>query len=409
MREAGKQNQHELSCPSLQKLKLTKHRFLCFGYSLICTPVYMSIYMKRFVFFSLLVILLSPAAAQKFSGQWTGSFVQKNDTTRTEYVLEIEAKGKTFEGTSITYFTIKKKRYYTICEIKGTIDPGSKTLISTEVKKIKANTPIDFNDCLQTHTLTYFKKGNTEQLIGTWQPAKPEDACGVGTTLLERKALVKNMRTQAPANNNQTARSNPAAPGQSTTPAANNATVKPAPANNKTTGTNKAGSGSVSRTTQQNSAPPPAKPAPDLQPAISKVENKATLRAVTDSKPNVQAPKLPNGLERRDNRLFETITITEEAITISLYDNAEVDGDIITVLFNDEVVVSQQTLSDKPITVLLKAIPGRDNTLVMYAENQGRVPPNTAIMRVQSGENYYKVFLSADDKRNASVIFRLRK
>lgn len=365
--------------------------------------------MKRSLFFSLLVILLSPAAAQKFSGQWTGSFVQKNDTTRTEYVLEIEASGTVFEGTSITYFTMKGRRYYTICKIKGTIDPGSKSLVSTEVKKIKANTPPDFNDCLQTHTLTYFKKGTTEQLIGTWQSANPEDACGIGTTLLERKALVKNMRTQAPATKTQTARRNPAAPSQSTAPAASNSTVKPAPANNKATGINKASSGTNSKTTQQNSAPAPAKPAPDLQPAISKVENKTTFRATTDNKPNVQAPKLPNGLDRRDNRLFETITITEEEITISLYDNAEVDGDIITVLFNDEVVVSQQTLSDKPITVALKAVPGRDNILVMYAENQGRVPPNTAIMRVQSGENYYKVFLSADDKRNASVIFRLRK
>jgi zinc protease len=117
---------------------------------------------------------------------------------------------------------------------------------------------------------------------------------------------------------------------------------------------------------------------------------------------------LPNGLERRDNKVFETITIDEEEITVTLYDNAEIDGDIITVLFNGEVVAQQKSLTDKPITLKLKAIKGRDNTLTMYAENQGKIPPNTAIMRVQSGDNYYKVFLSADDKKNASVVFRVK-
>ena len=77
-------------------------------------------------------------------------------------------------------------------------------------------------------------------------------------------------------------------------------------------------------------------------------------------------------------------------------------------LFNGEVVASQKTLTDKPITIKLKAIRGRDNTLTMYAENQGRVPPNTAIMRVQNGGEYYKVFLSADDKKNGSVVFRFK-
>jgi hypothetical protein len=122
----------------------------------------------------------------------------------------------------------------------------------------------------------------------------------------------------------------------------------------------------------------------------------------------IPAPKLPNGLERRDNKVFETITIDDEEITVNLYDNAEIDGDIITVLFNGEVVAAQKSLTDKPITLKLKAIKGRDNTLTMYAENQGKIPPNTALMRVQCGDNYYKVFLSADDKKNASVVFRVK-
>ena len=71
-------------------------------------------------------------------------------------------------------------------------------------------------------------------------------------------------------------------------------------------------------------------------------------------------------------------------------------------------MVSREALSEKPITIKLKALKGKDNTLTMYAENLGRVPPNTAIMRVQSGDQYFKIFLSADDSKNASVIFRVK-
>lgn len=125
-------------------------------------------------------------------------------------------------------------------------------------------------------------------------------------------------------------------------------------------------------------------------------------------KPDIPAPKLPNGLEKRENKVYEIIVIDEEDIAVNLYDNAEIDGDIITVLFNGEVVASQKMLSEKPITLKLKAIRGRDNTLTMYAENQGRVSPNTALMRVQIGDQYYKVFLSADAMKNGSVVFRFK-
>lgn len=336
-----------------------------------------------------------PLLAQKYSGQWSGSFDAKGeDGIRTEYILEIEAKGNTFTGTSITYFNVGK-RYYTICEIKGTIDPGSKTLVSTEIKVIKKNTPPDQTDCLQIHTLTYFRKGDEEQLIGTWKPANNKDKCGTGSTVLSRKQLVKNTVTTPPPSN-PTVRNN-TGNKPNTTPAPKVAT-KPPVTNNKTTTTK----------------PSATKPAPKkdtlvkTRPTIQKAETEIKTPTKPETKPLIPAPKLPNGLERRDNKVFETITIDEEEITVNLYDNAEIDGDIITVLFNGEVVAAQKSLTDKPITLKLKAIKGRDNTLTMYAENQGKVPPNTALMRVQCGDNYYKVFLSADDKKNASVVFRVK-
>jgi hypothetical protein len=264
-------------------------------------------------------------------------------------------------------------------------------LTSTETKVIKRNTPPEVNDCLQTHILTYFKKGDTEELSGTWKSARPEDKCGIGNTILSRKRLVKNIITTPPPQNN-TVRMNPAPPKPTT--------AKPV---------KKPSSNTVKTVPKPNPKPAIKKDSVvKQQPTITKVDNNTKITNKVEVKPTLPAPKLPNGLERRDNKIYETIAIEEEDITVNLYDNAEIDGDIITVLFNGEVVAAQKMLSDKPITLKLKAIRGRDNTLTMYAENQGRVPPNTAIMRVQIGEQYYKVFLSADDKKNGSVVFRFK-
>ena len=141
-------------------------------------------------FFTLAFLLFTSAlSAQKYSGQWSGSFDAVTEPgSYTEYVLEIETKGNNqFEGTSTTYFIISGKRYYTICAIKGIIDPASKTLTSTEITRVKANTPEWFKDCFQIHTLTYFRKTDAEELVGTWKAARKEDNCGTGTTKLSRK------------------------------------------------------------------------------------------------------------------------------------------------------------------------------------------------------------------------------
>lgn len=346
--------------------------------------------MKKIFLFAIL-FCTSQLFAQKYSGQWSGSFDATGEPgNRTEYFLELEISGTTVEGTSTTYFMIEGKRFYTICKVTGTLDPNSKTIVSKEVARIKANTPQWFKDCFQEHILTYYKKGDTEELEGRWKGASDADKCGTGTTVLSRKQLVKNTITTPPPQNN-TVRMNPQTKPQ-------NPTTKPQNPTFKT---------QTPKPTQKNPVTPKPQPAKE-EPVISKVDNNKEPETTTEVKPKMTAPKLPSGLERRESKIFETIAISEDEITINLYDNAEIDGDVITVLFNGEVVASQKTLTDKPITIKLKAIRGRDNTLTMYAENQGRVPPNTAIMRVQNGGEYYKVFLSADDKKNGSVVFRFK-
>ncbi len=312
--------------------------------------------------------------AQNFSGQWKGSFNETRDPSRTDYVLEIEAKGNKFEGVSITYFNINGKRCYTMCAIKGTIDPGSKTLTSTEISKIKANTPDWFRDCFQTHILTFYKKGEEEQLVGSWKSARKEDNCGTGSTTLSRKIL--------------------------TTASKNKPTIEQKTPADKTKIQEKITPPTTQNPTNNDLPKPVVKENPDVE-----TERLPVLE------PEKKSPPTPLPvLEKRNNNLKDTVVVESSSFEVALYDNAEIDGDIITLLFNDEIILHKRLLTDKAIRVALKIVPGKSNTLIMYAENQGRVPPNTALIEIKDQRNNtHRIFLKSDDTQNGGVFVKLKE
>jgi len=114
-------------------------------------------------------------------------------------------------------------------------------------------------------------------------------------------------------------------------------------------------------------------------------------------------------LESRSKLLVKTVVVTNPQIKIELYDNAEIDNDTITVFVNDKLLLYQQRLTDKPLTLFVNAIPGIEYELVMYADNLGLIPPNTALMVVSAGKQKFEVFLSSSEKNSASVRFVYKK
>ncbi|MEO5648255.1 MAG: insulinase family protein, partial [Chitinophagaceae bacterium] len=110
----------------------------------------------------------------------------------------------------------------------------------------------------------------------------------------------------------------------------------------------------------------------------------------------------------RAPELIKTIELTSPDFKVDLYDNGDVDGDVVTVYFNGQVVASKQKLTEKAITLNLKASPNKGNELLMYAENLGTIPPNTALMKISAGGQTYEVRVSSDEKKNGVVIFRIK-
>jgi hypothetical protein len=108
--------------------------------------------------------------------------------------------------------------------------------------------------------------------------------------------------------------------------------------------------------------------------------------------------------------LGKEIEVLSDSVRLSFYDNAEIDGDSISVFLNSNLLMAHQELKDQALNIYVKLDSTRDiNEVSMFAENLGKYPPNTALMVVNDGFKRYEVFLSSDFKGNATVRFKRRK
>jgi hypothetical protein len=114
--------------------------------------------------------------------------------------------------------------------------------------------------------------------------------------------------------------------------------------------------------------------------------------------------------KKRKPVLGKVLEVASDSVRLSFYDNAEIDGDSISVFVNKQLVVAHQELTERAFNVYVKLDSLKEvNEVSMFAENLGKYPPNTALMVVNDGDKRYEVFLSSDYKGNATVQFKRKK
>jgi hypothetical protein len=111
-------------------------------------------------------------------------------------------------------------------------------------------------------------------------------------------------------------------------------------------------------------------------------------------------------IENRQKDLLQTVDIDTNRIKIELYDNAEIDDDTVSVFINNTLLLYKKRLTNKPITLDVDMFPGMDYEMMMYAENLGRIPPNTALMIITAGRKRHELRLSSSEQKSATVRFR---
>lgn len=358
------------------------------------------------VFYLFILLFISPSLfSQDFNGQWRGSFNSSSygfagmADNSIDYVLELQIAGAEVTGYSYTYFNEGGKRYYTICKLTGTCNRSTKEIVVTETERVKYNTPPDFLNCFQTHRLRYERDtGDVESLRGTWVPAPNQSGgCGYGSTLLSRKIV----RVYASVLKSADKKENKPLVKKATKPTL----TKPKTVIAKKIPPKKKPSNPVVKTLPKTK--PPVKPDTNKQDVVKKEDDKKYAPAII---PNVKkadtiAQKV-KGFEIRRKDIIRTIAITQPTFRVDFYDNGEIDGDSITVFYNNKIILSHKMLTANAISLTLSLDDNvKENIITMYADNLGSIPPNTALMIVTDGDKRYEVRIESDTQKSGSVIF----
>lgn len=112
----------------------------------------------------------------------------------------------------------------------------------------------------------------------------------------------------------------------------------------------------------------------------------------------------------RENVVLNEIEVESDTIQVSLYDNGEIDEDIISLFYNKTLILFNQKLTHKSIRMSLPV----DSTLAaneisMFAENLGLIPPNTALMVITDGKKRHELRLTSSLEKNATIRIRRKK
>jgi hypothetical protein len=117
-----------------------------------------------------------------------------------------------------------------------------------------------------------------------------------------------------------------------------------------------------------------------------------------------------NKTNERINKVISSIVVNDRKITLNVYDNGTIDGDSVTIFYNGRIIMSHKRLSDKPLLIDLTLDENTNlHSIVLFAENLGSIPPNTAliIFTTSSGKRY-ELLSSATLSQNAELIFEYK-
>jgi hypothetical protein len=129
------------------------------------------------------------------------------------------------------------------------------------------------------------------------------------------------------------------------------------------------------------------------------------VKQIESPKPREVVPAAD--LAKRNIAVLQTVSFKSDSLRLSLYDNGEVDGDTVTVVLNGQPIIARVGLTAKGMTMSIATSELKDSSeLIMYAENLGRIPPNTGLLIVQDGVDRYQVHFSGDLQNNSAIILR---
>jgi hypothetical protein len=349
--------------------------------------------MPRFLYIVIFLTVPGWLSAQQVSGSWFGHADVDATGMHNNYMTElvIKQKGTHVEGIFGYYFRDKYQSYY----IHGRYDPKTReiTILNIPVIFYGSNSTVNSIDCITNFRGVVIQSKMGSTVKGTfYRDEKYKYLC---------PDIKVSYELDKSENHLDSAISQELTASRIWRPQADDYVVDATKA-----------------------APPPSTPAvaavlPASTDAAPSDSGKLALSSPVPDKPALPAAPSPDSIDKikiaqsftkRKAVLNTELEVESDSVRLSFYDNGEIDGDSISVFVNQQLVLSHLGLEAKAFNLFLRLDSTRElNEISMFAENLGRIPPNTALMVITDGKNRYEVFMSSSLTENATVQLRRKR
>ena len=349
----------------------------------------------KFSLFIFLLLISTLVYSQNITGIWKGYFVQNTlGLMEDRYRFEVQVAQMPNDGLTGVTYSYKTTVFYGKAEVKGIYTKKTNNIIINELKLVDLKIADRNDPCLMTCYMEYNKMGDLETLSGTYSSrnVKDKNDCGSGKVYLEKSPTSDFYKEDFVTKRENELRKK------------DKSSAKKSTLSSKTVDKNSLAKKPVIKPgAEENLIEKPEVKKPLQAPETVVIPKKENAIKVVPP-PAVKMVPTPEILKKRDNELVKTITTKEKEFKIELYDNGEVDGDRISVYHNNELIVSNKMLTDKPISFTIKADTNNPlHEFVMVAENLGTIPPNTALMIITAGAQRFELFITSNEQKNALV------
>jgi hypothetical protein len=345
----------------------------------------------------------SKSHTKNITGIWRGYFIQQGRDLLTgkryeeKYKYEVQINNTQkykLEGVTYSYLNTI---FYGKTSLQGIFTPKTNEVIIKENKMLELKMSGSSEACLMTCYLSYSKIGNKEFLKGDYSSLnqKTKSDCGEGLVYLEKvtesdfikedfltKKIIKKPITKPNISQNKSK----VIPKNLTTK--NKLKLKPGAEDALVTNP------------IQNKKVAESKPEFKINSLKTSKENITEEYSIKPTKP------LPKVLTERKNNLVKTFYVDEGELELELYDNGQIDNDVVSIYHNGSPVIQNERLTTSPIKFKIKVTAENPiQEFILVAENLGEIPPNTSLLKIKAGAKYYQVLLSTDLQKNAKIIF----
>jgi len=101
------------------------------------------------------------------------------------------------------------------------------------------------------------------------------------------------------------------------------------------------------------------------------------------------------------------IEVSENVVRLEIKDYLKEDGDIISVYHNRRPFIRNQLIVNKPSNHTLRLNRYQElHEIILYAENLGRIPPNTSNLKIYDGIKEHQVLIQSSKEVSAVVYLR---